>query len=393
MERFIEFPFGKDMLDILFAAILIKILIQKKNFTATEDEKKINKYVFLMIPLTYSALWVGSFKLGLPYPITLDNPQLALWKNFIRLQFLYFIAINTITNKKQIMIVIGIMVLTIFIMDQNFYQNQKWVGHESFSEDKRDVGVTFSYLGPNEFAAFYAQVTILFMGILLVIDRTFVKIVLWCLIMFNTYCILYLYSRGGYAAVLAGLLFLGLTKNRIVLLLLLILLVSWNTVLPDAVVERLEMTKTEEGVDASSSSRLELWSQALEEIIVNPLTGVGFGSSQYLGFKTSGEKSRRNVHNGYVEILLEQGIVGLTLFLYIFYLGIKKGWALYMSSKDNFLRGMGIGFVGMIIACLVSNLFGDRWSYLNVMGYFWILLGLVVKTNQINIEEEKAATL
>jgi len=37
----------------------------------------------------------------------------------------------------------------------------------------------------------------------------------------------------------------------------------------------------------------------------------------------------------------------------------------------------------MIIANLVGNLTGDKWSYFNAMGYFWILFGLVVKANEI----------
>ncbi len=390
MDKLIRFPFGKDLMDLLFLSVLLNTYFSKKRSVWNTSDEKLNRLILWIFPFTYSALWIGSFKLGLSYPITFNNPQLELWKNFVMMPLLYFMVLATIDNKKQITITVLIILFTIFLMDLNFYQNQRWVSHESFFESKRTAGSTFSYLGPNEFAAFYAQMTMFMIGLLLTTGEKLKRNLLFALVLFNFYCILFLYSRGAYAASLAGLAFFGLTKKRVILVALLLLFIGWHTVLPKGVIERIEMTKTEEGVDPSVLARFQLWGEAVQEIKMNPFTGVGFGSTQYLGFKTSvgeGYKSRRSLHNGYIEMLVEQGFLGLWLFLYIFWLSLKKGWSLYKSSGDDFLQGLGLGFVGLIIASLVANMFGDRWSYFNLMGYFWVLLGLVVKAEQLVKEE------
>ncbi len=391
MDKLIRFPFGKDLMDLLFLSVLLKMLLTKRRSIPASSDEKLNRLVLWIFPFTYSALWIGSFKLGLSYPVSLDNPQLELWKNFIMMPLLYFMVLATVDDKKQIVLIVWIMIVTIFLMDVNFYQNQRWISHDTFSEGKRTAGSTFSYLGPNEFAAFYAQMTMFIIGLLLMIREKLKKRVLFLLVLFNLYCILFLYSRGAYAATLAGLAFFGFTKKRSIILILILLFIGWNTVLPRGVIERIEMTKTEEGVDPSVLARLQLWGEAIQEIKTNPLTGVGFGSTQYLGFKTTvggTSKSRRSLHNGYIETLVEQGFLGLGLFLYIFCQSLKKGWRLYQHSNDDFVRGLGFGFVGLVIASLVANMFGDRWSYFNLMGYFWVLLGLIVKAEQLTLSED-----
>jgi len=36
----------------------------------------------------------------------------------------------------------------------------------------------------------------------------------------------------------------------------------------------------------------------------------------------------------------------------------------------------------MIVANATGNLTGDKWTYFNAMGYFWIIYALVIKANQ-----------
>lgn len=383
MEKLIEFPFGKDIFDILVIALLIRVLLSGRDKAVSFHEKKTNKLILLIIPFTYSALWVGSFKLGQPFPISLENHQLVQWKNFIMMPILYFITFNLIKDKKQMVMIVSIIVLTLFLMDANYYQNTRWYSHENFTYDKRAIGSTFTYLGPNEIASFYAQTSMFFVGLILCSGFGIRQIIYFGVTCFTFYPIMFLYSRGAYAALLVSFAFFGFAKKKIILVLLIVLLISWQAILPNAVVERIEMTSGESGMDTSVTSRFDLWKDALSNIVVNPVTGLGFGSTRLLGFKTGGDHKRDDVHNGYIEILLEQGFLGLFIFLNIFIIGIKKGWDLFRKSDDEFFRGLGLGFVGMVIASLVSNMFGDRWSYLNVMGYFWILLGLVMKANQL----------
>jgi O-antigen ligase len=394
IDRMERYPYGKDIFDILYIAIILGIVLRRnsngkrESIRESSDEEEtsksekniLDKKIWLLIPITYSGLWVGCIKFGLPYPIGMENPQFVMWKNFIMLPLLYYLSLKSIFGdnaRNNIRLAVAIMLTTIFLISWKYYNDIKYLDLSHYSDEKRNIGNTFSYLGPNEFAAFHAQMAVLSLGIAICLEKGWPKFFAYLVSFLELYPILFLFSRGGYFAVLLGYTFLGILKKRLILVLVLMVVVFYRFFLPDAVVERIEMTKSEDNVDPSVLSRIKLWKSALMEIKHNPITGTGFGTTRLLGFRTSRENTRNDIHNGFLEILLEQGIIGLGLFLYIFFLAIKVGVKLFLSSADPFFRGLGLGFVAMTIAALAANIFGDRWSYLNVMGYWWATLGLV----------------
>jgi len=383
LMKLVIYPFGKDLMDILFVCTAIGFYIHRKKIPALKKSTT-NLIIFLLIPATYTSLWVGSFKLGFDLPISLNSPQLVQWKNFIMMPILYFMVLKTVENKKEVMFLTLIMACTVLILDVNYYNNTKWLSHEHFSwGNKRTAGTTFDLLGPNEVAAFYTITAMFFIGLGLCEKIFYKKVLFLGTACFNFYVILYLYSRGAYAAAITGLLFFGIIKQRLILVMLIVLFLGWHTILPQSVVERIMMTDSAGEMDSSSLARLQLWGEAIKEIKINPITGIGFGGTSALGFKTSNGQSRRDVHNGYVEILLEQGIIGILILLGILYYAFKNGWLLFKNSDDDFLKGLGLGLIGMTIATMVGNFFGDRWTYLSIMGYFWIICAMAVKVFQI----------
>jgi O-antigen ligase len=94
--------------------------------------------------------------------------------------------------------------------------------------------------------------------------------------------------------------------------------------------------------------RIMVWKSAVEIIKKNPLFGVGIGDVRtelVKEYRRSGEdkleKERLNAHNQFLEVLLEGGLVGLSLFLLIF------GALIYIAiSEKNLLLGL---FVIMVI--------------------------------------------
>lgn len=381
-ERIHQLPVGKDLIDLFIVAILLGNILRARE--STVHDRSLNYAIVLLLAVTYAGLWVGSLKLGLDYPLTLANDRLVQWKNFAIMPVLYFLTLYTVNNRRQLLVIVGLMALTMLLMDRSFYSTFQWVKEWHYSHKQRITGA-FTYLGPNELGGFYAQYTMLLVSLFLVLKRVVMKGALAVIISFNFYCILYLFSRGAYLAVAAGLTFLGIVADRRILAALLALFLGWKMLLPVSVVERIEMTQTEEGTDTSVLGRLNMWEKAEEIITNNLIIGVGFGSTPHLGFVSySGEKARNNIHNGYLEVLLQTGLIGLTCVLYIFYKGLRKGWALYRQSDDPFYQGLGLGLVTVIIASLVSNLTGDKWSYLPVMGYFWILLALVSRAHALS---------
>jgi O-antigen ligase len=391
-DKLIPFTFGQNMMDFLILGIVISLFLHsKKNKNPLPIDRSMVYPSLLLIVGTYSALWVGYFKLGQKMPISFDSEQLILWKNFIELPFLYFITLATVRDRKQVFILIAIMTCTVLLMDFYFYDNARWLDFSHYADDLRDKsGNTFNYLGPNETAGFLAEFTLFLIGLLIMQKKKLWKFLLAGIIAFNFYCVLYYFSRGAYVAVLGGLLFLGLVKEWKIILILVVLLIGWRMVLPGSVVERIEMTESDKGLDASSESRIDMWSTALGTIKSNPFTGIGFGNTRYLGIASGRGNVRNSLHDGYLSVLVEQGVMGLAIILYIFWSGIKRGWRLFKRTDDRDIEGLGLGFAAMITASLIGNLFGTHWFYFDVMGYFWIIFALVMRSSEMSAYEHAA---
>ena len=92
-------------------------------------------------------------------------------------------------------------------------------------------------------------------------------------VLFTGYCVLFCFSRGGYVGVLAGLVVLGLLKDRKYLFIVAALLTTWQTVVPNAVRERVLMTYDGNEVESSANERLQLWQDAFTIIPDHPIWG------------------------------------------------------------------------------------------------------------------------
>ena len=74
---------------------------------------------------------------------------------------------------------------------------------------------------------------------------------------------------------------------------------------------------------------------------------------------------------------MNKGSSGLSLLLVIFFMALKSGQRLFKIAQTPFQKGLGFGFLGCIVAFIITNMFGDRWSYFVLGDYFWIVWGLV----------------
>ena len=377
--RLQQFSFGKDLNDIILIAMIFGWLFRSINNRERLFEPSIiNKILFIMFIYTFISLWRGSSFLGFPAPFSASDVRVQTWKNYIILPLLYFITLNNIKTFKQMKWLIFAMIFSMLLMSFFTIKQFTWITDIASKEKLRG---TFVWLGPNELAAFYASYTFVLLGILLFNKANIIRILFTITIIINMFCVLFLYSRGAYLGVLAGLLFLCFIKNKKLIIPLIILLFFWQAMLPKKVVQRINETKTEEGtLDHSSAARLELWKSSIDLFSKNPITGVGFNVFSFLEYQNN------DPHNIYLKILAEQGIVGLIILLLIFWFSLKSGWELYRKSEDRFLKGLGFGFAACVIVTMTTNLFGDRWTYLQVGAFYWVFLGLVVKGTIITLK-------
>ena len=127
--------------------------------------------------------------------------------------------------------------------------------------------------------------------------------------------------------------------------------------------------------------RYNMWTLGLEILARYPL-GLGLNNSSYMRvFEPSLPVTHRHMHNNFLNIAVETGVIGLAAYLWIFY----SIYLLIKNSKefrleDNTLKllplCLGISIAGWQIAGLVEYNFGDseiRLIALFLIGYLFKL--------------------
>jgi len=191
---------------------------------------------------------------------------------------------------------------------------------------------------------------------------------------------MYTFSRAGYLAILFSVLILGLLKDRKLLIVLGVFLLVWQSVVPTAVRERVNMTKDSNGqLEASAQERVDLWENAERSILSSPIVGSGYATFQ-LGEHVDNLK---DTHNWYVKVLVETGLIGLIIAFILLQQLISLSYHLFRQASDPLYQGLGLGLLLATCSCIVSNCFGDRWTYVEIMGLLWVLAGAAIRATQL----------
>ncbi|NLP12761.1 hypothetical protein GX408_20355, partial [bacterium] len=96
-----------------------------------------------------------------------------------------------------------------------------------------------------------------------------------------------------------------------------------------------------------------------------------------------GDRYWGSFHNNFIQTTVEQGFIGLTLVLWIFFSGMWLGWRLYKVAEDPLAKGLGLGFTASVMGLLAGNINGSYWHFYTVASYFWIYLAIVLRMTKI----------
>lgn len=128
-----------------------------------------------------------------------------------------------------------------------------------------------------------------------------------------------------------------------------------------------------------TSGRLQAWYYLVSDVALSPLYGRGVGSTLWNSAVTSGlYPSSSHPHNMYLQILLDLGVLGLSLVLYFFYRILR---AMRQLSRDEGLeprlRAFFAGSWASLIGMLVLAFTGGHWFPVTEQAFLWMSLGLV----------------
>ena len=123
---------------------------------------------------------------------------------------------------------------------------------------------------------------------------------------------------------------------------------------------------------------------ALQLFKRNPILGIG--KTAFTIVLGAGE-----VHNYYLRVLLEMGIVGLFSFLYIVLSIMRMSVRLISKSQIAFARPIGFACILAILSLMIAAIGQDAFLSVKVNETFWTLLGLGAAAYRMSFEPEGKA--
>jgi putative inorganic carbon (hco3(-)) transporter len=377
-DHFLDYPLGGNMLTILVVSVILGALIRGKHL----PKSKLYGIWLIFGLYLYFSMWIGTALGNAPAPLWISDANFATWKDYMLIPLVFVAAGLVIEDRKAIRTVIFITALCLLFIDRSCILESMSRTWTNFDENKRGGG-PLAY-GSNQTAAFLAQFAMFFWGFAQFVKKKKFKLLSYGLAAITLFATMYTFSRGAYIAVVISVLILGLLKDRKLLLVLGLFLLTWQTVVPTAVRERVNMTEDSNGqLEASAQERVDLWQNAENSILRSPVVGSGFATFQF------GEHvgNLKDTHNWYVKIMVETGIIGLFIALFLLQQMLALAYRLFKRATDPLYRGLALGLLLAICACLVANCFGDRWTYLEITGLLWVLVAASIRATLLTESE------
>lgn len=209
-------------------------------------------------------------------------------------------------------------------------------------------------------------------------------------------CLIYTWSRGAWLGlVLAAFVFVLLYGHYIIPLLLpagaLGVTVLWNKLGGNGLFTNL-MTRFSSILtmsDTSSVYRLGIWRGAMKVAGENLFTGIGVGTEAfrkvYIKFAESGIETAVHSHNLFLQIFIENGVVGFAVFIIALLLCISSGLELVRrSSADTAAeKAIAVAAISGLLAALLQGMTDFIWFNYRIFFFFWVITAFISASARI----------
>jgi putative inorganic carbon (HCO3(-)) transporter len=386
----LDYPLGNHFIDLLMLSIAAGLILSGKRLFPKTPFGKVFAALFIV---SYIGLWAGSLILGATPPVWFTQ-RVMDWIYYMRLPMLFYLVLASIESVRQIKILLVLMCLSFLWVEKGFYQSMRGRNTSHYNDNIRDAG-PLGWAGQNGLAAFELECTVFLIGPLACLGwKLHYRAAILAMGAAGVLGVLFSYSRGAYMGMAGAAAYAGIFKMRILLVALVLTIVAAPAILPRSVIERILMTYDAQGrLESSAQERVDLWNDAMHLIQKEPIFGVGYdGFAIYRGQEAqeTAVNQLRDTHNMYVRALIESGLVGLVILIVLFVSLFRVGHALFREARDPFLRGLGLGFATQMVAVILCNCFGDRWTFIEISGFTFTLAAIVTRARWITQESEPA---
>ena len=325
-----------------------------------------------------------------------------IWAVYFAFMSFYFVVINTIKTKKQLMNLLtvfalsGLAVCVYGILQYIFgwNVNQAWIDEEMFEDIKMRIYSTLE--NPNVLGEYILLVLPATIALMWKKRGALAKLVYGGMAAVMGLALILTFSRGCWVGIMAAAaVFVTFCSGKLWGLLLLALPIL-PMVLPESIINR--FASIGDMKDSSTSYRVYIWMGTLHMLKDFWLTGIGPGDeafAQVYPFYSYSSIVAPHSHNLFLQIMVIGGILAIATFailLLVFFKKLAVGYQVQGKRGDVSVALVGIG--AAVAGFLVQGLFDNCFYNYRVFMIFWAVLALGVAAanvakNEKPKEEEK----
>jgi O-antigen ligase len=216
-------------------------------------------------------------------------------------------------------------------------------------------------------------------------SRWFGRIALAGVIATYLLAIFFTYSRGGLIGLVAVLGLAGWKQKSPVLRIVMILGLVGMVILAGAYWQR-SQSFNDISHDSTVKERIGTFIAGFRMFEDNPLTGIGPGCSMFAyplyvpPELNCGCQSQLVVHNTFIQILSETGILGFVPFMVLMGLSVLQAWRLQKGALSLDAAALELAFWGFLVCSLSGGFSYSWWPYL--------LIALIIATKHMTDSQE-----
>lgn len=150
--------------------------------------------------------------------------------------------------------------------------------------------------------------------------------------------------------------------------------------------------------DISTMERLHRWVAGMRMSVDHPLAGFGPGnfynfykSYTVTGFQTyvSDNPEKSGIHSYYLMTLVEQGVPGLILFLFLSFYALVKGENIYHESKNRERKNIAMTVLLCLVIIDAFLIINDLIETDKAGSFFFICLAVLINMDRANKQDHK----
>lgn len=244
--------------------------------------------------------------------------------------------------------------------------------------------VTSAFTHANDFSAYLALMIFFFVGI--AVDAKNIKLSLRQLIFVLAGsvvllgCLLWTYCRGAWLAVATAFFLFSIFKRKKALLAILAVVLLWGAFFSPPIL-RDRLRSLWDPKNGTIIERKVLTGESLSMLQTSPLLGMGLNTFSSNASFYKSKTIRTDVqytHNGFLQMTVETGIVGLAAFLSLLLYFFLTTLPVFFKKNAGLLEIGGAAIVFGVLAFLIHSLTDTNLHSLLLVSNLWLCMGLAL---------------